>query len=178
MQSSQGRSMHAERSQQSKHRQCQNQDQSHQHTASDGQAHSSEQMERGPARPCRAGAAAVRTRAGASRPPRHVWYILKNCLAAGLRAHGHRPGSTHGVGMLMPPYGVTGGIWQVGPKAWPGITAALLKMVVPGRTAARQVPAHHRQASSEFAYVSRPKQTEGPAVAPLWQLCLRIQLSV
>ncbi len=67
---------------------------------------------------------------------------------------------------MIPPYGVTDGIWQVGPKAWPGITAALLKMVVPGCTAARQVPAHHRQASSEFAYVSRPKQAEGPAVAP------------
>lgn len=35
--------------------------------------------------------------------------------------------------MLIPPYGVTGGIWQVGPNAWPGMTAALLKMVVPAQ---------------------------------------------
>ncbi len=63
----------------------------------------------------------------------------------------------------MPPYGVTGGIWQVGPKAWPGITAALLKMVVPARAATRQVPAHP---SSAFPYASTPNQTEDPAVAP------------
>lgn len=44
---------------------------------------------------------------------------------------GQRPDRKQGVGMVMPLYSTEGGIMQGGVMAWPGMTTALEKMVVP-----------------------------------------------
>lgn len=55
------------------------------------------------------------------------------CMSAAVGFQGQRPERKQGVGMVMPWYSTEEGIMQGGTMAWPGMTTAFEKMVVPAQ---------------------------------------------
>ncbi len=54
-------------------------------------------------------------------------------MSAAVGFQGQRPERKQGVGMVMPWYSTEEGIMQGGTMAWPGMTTAFEKMVVPAQ---------------------------------------------